>query len=71
MAKKVNISGIIHSIIWLCDRCLGSVLVDCTIFCWTHILAPTRSASNVFGPAKFIQRKLLFRGSVEYTSGQE
>jgi hypothetical protein len=71
--KKANINGIIHSISWLCVCCLGSVLTGVTIFCCTHIVLPTRRGNmyNLSGEAKSNHKKLLFRGSMEYTIGHE
>jgi len=63
--KKLNITGIIHSIIWLCDCCLGSVTLGWTIFCCAHMLTPTSNASGVSGAARFIHRKPLARGKRE------
>jgi hypothetical protein len=68
---KPNISGIIHSIIRLCIACLGSATVGVAIFCCSHMVPPTRMASNVSGVAKFNHRNLFSRGNREYTMGQE
>jgi len=67
-----NIIGIIHSIIWFCDCCLGSAVEVITIFCCTHMAPPTKTANKKVwsGTAKFSQRNLLPTGNVEYTIGQ-
>lgn len=65
MERKVNISGIIISMVRPCTCCLGSSETGVTIFCCTHMVAPTRSAINRSGDARFIHRKLLLRGSDE------
>jgi len=70
-AKKANIIGIIHSIIWLCDRCLGSAVDGVTIFCCSHIVPPTKMARIILPVARFNQRNSLFKGTIEYTTGQE
>jgi hypothetical protein len=63
--NQANMMGIIQSIRLLCVFWLGSTVGACTIFCCTHIEAPTSSARNISPVAKFSQRKWLFRGSVE------
>ena len=69
--RKANIMGISHSIMLLCVFCLGSAAGAITIFCCTHIEPPTRIARNMSPTARFNQRKLFCKGSVEYTTGQE
>lgn len=54
--------GIIHSIIWLCLCCAGSTAGGVTIFCCTHMLAPTSIASMAFGAERFRPRNELFNG---------
>lgn len=66
-----NNNGIIHSIIRLCVACRGSAAGGVVIFCCTHMATPTRMARAVSGDARFSQRKLFSRGSMEYTVGQE
>ena len=73
MVRKANINGIIHSIIWLWACCWGSVVGGVIIFCWTHIVPPTRMGNNshLSDIARSSQRKLLFNGTREKTAGQE
>ena len=68
---KVNISGIIHSIILLCARCFGSAVDVITIFCCAHIVAPTRIASRKLGSARLNPRNLSLKGTIEYTMSHE
>lgn len=42
MVKKTNIRGISQSIVRLIDCCLGSAVGMVIIFCWIHIVPPTR-----------------------------
>ena len=56
MEKKVNISGIIISIIRPCACCLESVDTGVTIFCCSHIVPPTSSARKMSGRDKSIHR---------------
>lgn len=70
---KANSSGMVHSIIRLCACCAGSADGGVTIFCCNHIEPPTSMGRMRYwsGTARFSQRKVLLRGSVEYTTGQE
>ncbi len=72
IVKKANISGIIQSIIRPCVCWAGSLLVGVTIFCWSHIVPPTRTGSTrlLSGTAKSSQRKRLSSGTSENTCGQ-
>lgn len=72
-AKKANIIGIIHSIIWPCCFCLASAVAGVTIFCCTHIELPTRSGRTRVesGWARFSHRKSLPSGMAVWSSGQE
>ena len=63
--KNINISGIITTIILPCVCWAGSAVTGVTIFCCTHIEAPTRIASGILGTDRSIQRKSLLKGSTE------
>jgi hypothetical protein len=71
MAIKPNISGIIQSIIWLWAFCCGSVTLGVTIFCDSHMVTPTRTATPMLGETRLNQRKLLSKGKTEYTTGHD
>jgi len=63
--RKVNMSGIIISIVRPCAFCLGSVVTGVVIFCDAHIEAPTSSASMKSELARFIHRKCCCKGNAE------
>ncbi len=66
MAKKPNISGIIHCIILVIDFWRGSALGVAIIFCCIHIEPPTSrgNRSVLSGWAKFSHRKFSPKGTV-------
>lgn len=70
MAKNMKSSGITTSIVRPWAACLGSVAAGETIFCCTHMVAPTRIARKKSGTDRSIHRKLFSNGSAEYSTGQ-
>jgi hypothetical protein len=71
MAIKPNMSGIIQSIIWLWAFCCGSLTPGETIFCDSHMVTPTRTATPMLGETRLNQRNWLFKGKTEYTTGHD
>ena len=74
--RKPNIMGIIHNIIVLVCACLGSVEGVAIIFCWTHVVAPTRIGSHNCvcswaEPARSIHRNLVSMGIASFTRGSQ
>ena len=69
--KKVNIAGIIHSIMLLVDCCWGSAVGMVLIFCCTHMEAPTRTGNIGVGSgfSSCSHKKSLFIGMAEYIPG--
>lgn len=70
--KKPNIRGIIQVIMRICACCLGSAVTGVVIFCWSHMVPPTRIAMINIGSAtaRFNQRNWFSRGTWEKTIGQ-
>jgi hypothetical protein len=61
--------GIIHSIIFWLDCCLGSMEGVMVIFCWTQVDAATSTGRTKLvgsGSARLNQRNLSCRGAASY-----